>query len=451
MSSLYLTTYKTIIKLVLITAVSVPVHAQTLIFNHINVIPMDRERVLYDQRVIVVDDKIKTIEPVSSELTLEADQVIESQGNYMIPGLTDAHYHQTGDTEEENDLQYKLLIANGVTSVISMAEWSGQDTIAIRERSKQTSVLAPYYVTVGPQVNDSNVLTPDDAIKMVQLHKDRGYDFIKIHGNIPKDAYIALLDSAEKVDIRVVGHTQRDKPLEYSLRLSNIVHMEDIVMVFSSEANLTIVDIDDQLAEDIAGQVKDSGIYVAPTLSIVAMIPEFTDEERFDRLKSRGINKYLSEAVFESYTSGNNASYAREFFLSDTGLEYMAKVIAGTRQLTAAMHKQGIPMLVGSDNFGLQITGFSVHEEMIHMHNAGIPAYDVLRAATVTSARFLKRQATAGTISEGKNAEFVILSANPLEDIRNTQSIDGVMLKGQWFDRNALDEMMQQVEDAHSQ
>ena len=198
----------------------------------------------------------------------------------MIPGLTDAHYHQTGDTEEENDLQYKLLIANGVTSVISMAEWSGQDTIAIRERSKLDSVLAPFYTTVGPQVNDSNVLTPDDAFKMVQLHKDRGYDFIKIHGNIPKDAYIALLDSAEKVDIRVVGHTQRDKPLEYSLRLSNIVHMEDIVMVFSSEANLTIVDIDDQLAEDIAGQVKDSGIYVAPTLSIVAMIPEFTDEER---------------------------------------------------------------------------------------------------------------------------------------------------------------------------
>ena len=65
---------------------------------------------------------MKTIEPASAELTLKADQVIESPGNYMIPGLTDAHYHQTGDTEEENDLQYKLLIANGVTSVISMAE-----------------------------------------------------------------------------------------------------------------------------------------------------------------------------------------------------------------------------------------------------------------------------------------------------------------------------------------
>ena len=219
MNSLYMATYKTITKLIFITALNVPVHAETLIFNHINVIPMDQERVLYDQRVIVVDNKIKTIKPASSKLTLEADQVIESQGNYMMPGLTDAHYHQTGYTEEENDLQYKLLIANGVTSVISMAEWSGQDTIAIRQRSKQSSVLAPHYVTVGPQVNNSNVATTDDAVKMVQHHIDRGYDFIKVHGNMPKDAYFALLDSAEKADIRVVGHTQRDKPLEYSLRL----------------------------------------------------------------------------------------------------------------------------------------------------------------------------------------------------------------------------------------
>jgi hypothetical protein len=117
-------------------------------------------------------------------------------------------------------------------------------------------------------------------------------------------------------------------------------------------------------------------------------------------------------------------------------------------QLTAALYQADVPMLVGSDSFGIQITGFSVHKEMQHMQNAGIPAYDVLRAATVMSARFLGRTASAGTINEGKNAEFVMLAKNPLLDIKNAQAITGVMLKGKWLDRAQLDNMLQQAEDA---
>jgi imidazolonepropionase-like amidohydrolase len=106
-------------------------------------------------------------------------------------------------------------------------------------------------------------------------------------------------------------------------------------------------------------------------------------------------------------------------------------------------------MLVGSDNFGIQVTGFSFHKEMQHLQNAGVPTYDIRRAATVISARFLGRSASAGTINVGKNAEFVILDKNPLTDIKNTQTIAGVMLKGQWFDRSQLDEMLQKVEDTN--
>ncbi|MFT6100053.1 MAG: imidazolonepropionase-like amidohydrolase [Arenicella sp.] len=436
------------ISLLLIATASVPAQSATLVFDHVNIIPMDKEQVLYDQRVTVVDDKIFSIEPASSKLKIKADRIVDSRGQFMIPGLSDTHYHQIGYSIEADDLQYKLLIANGITSVLSMGEWKGQDTIAIRNRANKKATLSPFFSTVGPQLEDHNVKTSEDAIKMVQHHKERGYDFIKVHGNIATDAYFTLLDEAEKAGISVVGHTQRDKPFEFALRMASIVHAEDIVMAFSDEANLSVVDMDDNLAKDIAAQVKDSGIYVAPTLSTVAMIQDWTDPQRFEALKTREINKYLPTGDLKWWTGSEN-DYHKEFFLSDHGLSYMDKVIKGTRTLTAALHQAGVPMLVGSDNFGIQVTGFSFHKEMQHLQNAGVPTYDILRAATVISARFLGRSASAGSINVGKNAEFVILDKNPLTDIQNTQAIAGVMLKGKWFDRSQLDEMLQKVEDAN--
>lgn len=433
----------------MVTLFSFQLHADTIVFDHVNVIPMVKNEVLYDQRVIVVNGTITAIEPATSKLTVKADRVIDSKNQFMIPGLSDTHYHQTGSTIEENELQYKLLIANGVTSVLSMGEWSGQDTIAIRQRANHKTALAPFYKTVGPQVEGYKVKTPEAAIETVNFHKERGYDFIKIHSNLPKDAYLTLLEEAEKAGIPVIGHTQRDKPLELSLRLTKIVHVEDIFMVFSDENNLKINDIDQQLAKSIASQVKDSGIYVAPTLSTVSMIPDFTNPKRYKALKARDINKYLPKSVFDWWT-GPKGSYQQEFFTTPLGLDYIDRVIKGVHQLTLALHKADVPLLVGSDNFGMQITGFSVHEEMQMMQDAGIPAFDVLRAATVTSARFLERHATTGTINEGKNAEFIILNKNPLEDIRNTRSITGVMLKGQWLNRKQIDDMLLQVELAHA-
>lgn len=427
---------------------SMQAHSETLVFEHVNVIPMDKEHVLYDHRVIVVDDKITRIEPSTNKLKVKADRIIEGTDQYMIPGLSDTHYHQNGWSTEEDDLQYKLLIANGVTSILGMGEWSGQDVIATRYRANKKSSLSPFFSTVGPQLDAKNIKTPEDAIKMVQFHQDRGYDFIKIHGNIAIDAYLTLLNEAEKAGIPTVGHTQRDKPFEVALRMASIVHAEDIVMAFSDEGNLTVVDMDEKLAKDIAKQVKDSGIYVAPTLSTVAMIQDWTDPQRYKALKKREINKYLPKDALAYWLSPKN-DYHQPFFLTEHGLDYIDKVIKGARMLTTAMHKAGVPMLVGSDNYGIQVTGFSAHEDMEQLQRVGIPAYDVLRASTVMAARFLERSASAGTINEGKNAQFVLLSKNPLDDIKNTRSITGVMLKGKWHDRNDLDKMLQEVEQAY--
>jgi len=433
----------------MLLVISFSVKAEVIAFENVNIIPMDEERVLYNHRVITDGEKIAAVESMVQEASIKTDRKIDCHGKYMIPGLVDTHYHQSGSDPKEYDLLYKTLLANGITTVVSMGEMDGQDTIAIREHANKKENLAPIYYTVGPMLEPDKLKTPQDAIETVRFHKQRGYDFIKVHGNFSKETYLSLLNEAEKAHIRVIGHAQRLMPLEYTLRLAHVAHMEDILMVFSDDANFNVANISDKQAKNIAKQVKDSGAFVSPTLSILAMIQDYTDEKRFEKLKNRPENAYLLKSTFREYTAPNE-NYRAAIFLSPKGLAEVDKLVRNTKKLTHAFYKAGVPMLVGSDNFGMQIVGFSFHDEMEKMNNAGMPAYAVLNSATVMSARYLNRYPIAGTISVGKNAEFALLEENPLKDIKNARNVQGVMLKGQWFDKPVLEQFLADVRTARS-
>jgi imidazolonepropionase-like amidohydrolase len=418
--------------------------AEIIAFENANVIAMESRGVRFHQRVTVDGDRIVAIAPMIAPPVIKASRTIDCAGKFMIPGLVDTHFHQRGTDPKEYELLYKLLLANGITTVVSMGEDEGQDTIAIRAHANRDDVLAPVYYTAGSYLDDAILKTSADAADVVKRHGERGYDFIKVHGNLPLPVYLTLLDEAAKAGIPVIGHAQRLMPLEYSLRMTHIAHMEEIVMIFSDDKNFYINDIDRFQAKRIARQIKDSGVYVSPTLSILAGIENYTDDVRFESLKKRPVTAYLSRGEYDNYTTPGR-EYRSKFILSRKGIEGVAKLIKVTRALTRALYEVGVPLLVGSDNFGMQITGFSFHDEMDAMNKAGMPAYEVLNAATALSARYLKRQASAGTLSVGKKAEFVLLSKNPLIDIRNTRDVQGVMLKGRWLDRNALDEGLREV------
>ena len=117
-------------------------------------------------------------------------------------------------------------------------------------------------------------------------------------------------------------------------------------------------------------------------------------------------------------------------------------------------HRVGVNMLAGSDcgasnNFAWP--GWSLHEELAAFVEAGLSPLDTLRLATRSSARFLQEEPDRGTIEKGRIADLVLLNANPLEDIRNTQKIAGVMARGKWYDRKALDRMLGEVEAGAAQ
>ena len=113
------------------------------------------------------------------------------------------------------------------------------------------------------------------------------------------------------------------------------------------------------------------------------------------------------------------------------------------------MHRAGVELLAGTDVLNPYcFPGFSLHDELTLLVQAGLSPMDALQAATIDPARFLGQEHELGTVEKGKIADLVLLEANPLEDIRNTTKINSVVLNGRFLDRNALDQLLTELEAA---
>ena len=163
----------------------------TTVLEHVSVVPMDRERILHDQTVVLQQNRIVSIEP-SGEEPVSAAVRIDGSGKFLIPGLHDLHLHIEGTAE------LTLCVAHGVTSVRNM--WGGPDTLALRDRVLRGELLGPTIWTTGPIVDGPDpvwpgsrvVATADDVQRVVEEHELHGYDAIKVYDRIRPDAYRQL-------------------------------------------------------------------------------------------------------------------------------------------------------------------------------------------------------------------------------------------------------------------
>lgn len=414
--------------------------AQTKIisFENVNVIPMNTDTIITNQRVIIANGKISKIEPATKAITNHIDVTIEASGKYLIPGLVETHYHLQNDIENE----FKLLIANGITSARNMAEYNGQDHIKIRELAQSNVILSPHYYTTGPYLKRNDFKHIDSVDVIVQYHKKRGYDYLKIADNLPKDIYLKLLETAKKENLEIVGHGQRELPLEYSLRIKSIAHVEEFMNIFSKKERASI-----SYLNRAAKEIKTSGIYVSPTFGIFEMILRYADQEKSNQLNADKNIKYLPKH-YSDYWRSNKINYRKNSWFTDKeSLIRLEKELEWQKKFTFLLHKQGVPLMAGSDTYGLFLPGFSLHHELELIHNSGLSNYETLKTATVVPARYLNTISQSGTVSEGKFADLVLLEKNPLENIRNTKTIVGVVIKGEWFDREKLDNLLLEVEN----
>lgn len=411
---------------------------ETTSFENVNVIPMHKEVILFNQRVIIADGKIAVIEPASQKPSEKINITINAKGKYLIPGLAEMHYHLENNVQNE----FKLLIANGVTTARNMTEYEGQDQIAIRKKATSNEILAPYYVTTGPYLKANHLQTIDDVIDMVKKHHEKGYDFLKIADNFPKEIYLKLLEETHKYNIPVIGHGQRKLPLEYSLRMKSIAHIEEFMNIFNTKQKA-----DTTYLRQAAIQIKTSGVYVSPTLGVFEMISRYADDKKFEILKKSDEIKYLPES-YAAYCTSDSIHYrTNTWFTAPESLIRLNKELQWQKKFTKILNDEEVFLLAGSDTYGLFLPGFSLHRELELICSAGLSPYETLKTATVNPARYLNRIAVSGTITEGKLADLVLLNKNPFEDIRNTRTIEGVMIKGKWLARNELDTIFKEVEN----
>ncbi len=433
--------------LAIIGCTTMPHYSGDVALHNVHVVSMVSEEILPNQTVIVADGKITAIHPTSKHRLANADRIIDGEGGYIIPGLSDMHTHLglilpwDGDPSQEGmESDLSLYLPNGVTTIRNMRATPG--ILTIRAKLDRGELIGPRLISSGPSLHSElpedfgpKITSRAEAEAEIRKQKIQGYDFIKVHQDLPQEAFDGVIETAAEVGLSVAGHLQANKPVEQTARMLSIEHAEEVVKLLGDAADF------DEVPEVLAA-IKASGAYVTPTLVIFNSIHQYLTDDGLESFFQQPETAYVTPYWRDVMSAEKN--FFRQSF--GEGYENLADGFKDDtkklQKLTAQLNDAGVPLLVGTDAVGLVAPGFSVHEELELFVDAGLSAYDALKAATVNPARWAGHGEDEGTVVIGAKADLVLLSANPLEDISATRNVRGVMLRGEWIDRGDLDEML---------
>lgn len=413
--------------------------------------------------VVVRDGKIEDIR-YSTEFKGKLPGLqVNGTGKFLIPGLWDMHVHMVfGDWfPRGKDVTLPLFIANGITGVRDM----GSDLEVLQQWRKEIAagtLIGPRIVRAGPMLDGPQprfpssiaIKTPDDGRRAVDDLKRRGVDFIKLQSLIPRDAVFAIADEAKKQGIPFVGHVPDSvrasemsnagqKSFEHLIGIfEGASPLEDEFLKGSKGPGKFLATYDADRAAKLFALLAKNQTWQCPTLvwERGGNLIELSDFEKDTRAKY--VPAYWKDVTWKRF-----ADQVRHEFNTDD-LSTRRRFVEKELQVVKAMRAAGIPFLAGTDTPpGVYIfPGFSLHEELQRFVAAGFTPLEALQTATLNPAKFLGRENELGTIEKGKLADLVLLDANPLDDIRNTQKIAGVVANGRYFSRADLDKMLAGIE-----
>ena len=439
--------------------------AATVAFVGVNVIPMDRERVLRNQTVIVRNGVIAEIGDAKRVRIPAGAQRVEGAGKYLIPGLADMHTHLFTDDEFPDALaedELRVMIAYGVTTIRLMIGTPEQ--LVLRRKSANEEILAPKIYAASPQftgrkgTNAYVVTNEAEARAAVSKSKQEGYDYIKVTTNLKPEVYEAIIDEARKQNIRVVGHADsRSVGLQRALKAGQqIEHLDSYLEALLPETapmkgsvsdvylynpkNWESIDyLDESKIPELARATVQANPFFTPTLHLF----------KFTVGKGRTEASFLAQPDIRFYpkkTVDLWMGVSKRYLSTAAPIEKREKYIAIRDKLVKAIYDAGGRVLAGSDTpEWLMLYGYTLHLEMIDLRDAGLSNYAALESATRNPALFFGSADKTGTIEKGKRADLVLLDANPLDDIANTQKRTGVMLKGKYYQQTELNKWLDEI------
>ena len=427
-----------------------------------NVIPMDEERVLGDQTVIVQNGRIQKIGDASSTEIPTGAKRINASGQYMIPALADMHIHLEGsawnimfppETQfSDDDLDFEKILfpylANGIATVQVMSALP--EHIHLRDRINRGENPGPRLILnrmidgpeqAWPPPLSTWVETTTEAREAVSDARGAGYDGMKVYSFLSRECYDVILNTAKENGLPVSGHIPDALSVEYILAAGQnlIAHAEEVQK--RAQGNF-----DPQRIDYFAGIIAGSDTWITPTLTtsrkILAIFDDWESELSRPEIRTLhpmalGIWSYLTENIYLKIPPEHQQAIRKGFESFQI-------------PFTKALQDKGAKLMTGTDALiPTNIPGFSIHDELVELVEVGLTPYEALKASTTHPMEYLGELDDAGTIDAGKRADLVLLEANPLEDIHNTSLIDGVMVRGRWYTRADLDTMLEEVAKAN--
>lgn len=427
---------------------------QAIVFKSVNVVPMDSERILENQDVVVKEGKIIAM-GASGKVKLDKSSfVVQAKGKYLMPGLAEMHAHiPPNDNVESQKEVLKLFVVNGVTTIRGMLGHPSH--LDLREKVRRGEVLGPHIYTSGPSFNGLSVKTPEAGDKMVRDQKTMGYDFLKLHPGLTLANFNAIIKAANEVGITYGGHVSSAVGVWRAIEAnySTIDHLDGFIegMVPGIEAmtdqeigffGLFVAKRADlsQLPRLIEG-LREHRVWVVPTQALAERW--IAADKTPEQLRSAAEMKYMDSKTLDSWTENKKRQMAVPGYQPDE----VAAYIALRRKLIKACKEGGVGLLLGSDAPQVfNVPGFSIHHELRYLVDCGLTPFEALKTGTVNVAAFYGQSGTSGTISSGKVSDLVLINANPLKDITATTTIQGVMVGDQWLAKEYLDAQLKSLE-----
>ena len=445
--------------LVAALVVSVPLLAQgqspprTFAITGVNLVSMERDDVRPDQTVVVRDGRVAEV-GATARVRVPADaERIDGAGRWLMPGLAEMHAHIPPGQATLEDMRRMLELnaLNGITFVRGML--GDPRHLELREQATHGQLFSPLIRTSGPSFNGNSARDAETASRMVEQQKAAGYDFLKIHPGVRRDAFDALARAADRVGIRFAGHVPIEVGLARALeaRYQTIDHVDGFVEalvrdgapVKAAESQWFGVNLAEHLDESripaLVASTKAAGTWIVPTQTLFeSTIGDIPAEAMAQWPEMR----WASPAQVTQWSE-----WKRKFLeAGPSSAAGRARFLDVRRKLIKALHAGGAGMLLGADAPQMwNVPGFATHRELQAMVRAGLTPAEALAMGTRNVAAFYGDGHPSGVIAPGKRADLVLLAANPLDAVANTTRIEGVMVGGRWLSKAAIERRLSEL------
>lgn len=450
----------------------------SLAIVNVTIVDVQKARHIPAQTVLIQGNDIAAVGDTVDIKIPRAARVIDGDGDYLLPALWDMHTHVYAISPM---LDLPLYIVYGVTNVRDMLSCPkpGDPFISCSEDKHRWTAEAVAGERVGPRImgsasfmaNGPGILdrmpglppffgtaTPEEARAFVR-HFAEKVDAIKVYDRIPRESYFALTDEARRLGIDVVGHRPHAvSAIEAAANQKSIEHARFILHEsFDGSEELRALGAtqrwhedrrrmldthDSRKAEAVFAAMAREGTWYVPT-HLTRRVDAYADDAS---VREDPLLRYLHPLMKWQWLEDINRTLSDD--PSPGARETYRAFYRRGLELTGAAHRAGVKILAGTDYI---VAGADVHRELEQLVLAGLPPGEALRAATLAPAEYFGVEDRFGSVAAGKVADLLLLQADPLDNIRNTQRIESVVFNGNLYDRRKLDSISDHVRSrAHS-